>query len=67
MKEATSLEKEPSLFSIGERSVMEKGIWTLIIPSAPATSQRGYRWAGRVREEVWNACETLAEKRRVRE
>jgi hypothetical protein len=32
---------------------MEKGTWTQIMPSAPATSQRGYRWAGCVWEEVW--------------
>jgi hypothetical protein len=32
---------------------MEKGTWALIIPSVPATSQSGYRWAGRVWEEVW--------------
>jgi hypothetical protein len=32
---------------------MEKGMWTLIMPSAPATSQSGYRWVGCVWEEVW--------------
>jgi hypothetical protein len=34
-------------------SVMKKGTGTLIMPSAPATSWSGYRWAGHVWEEVW--------------
>jgi hypothetical protein len=32
---------------------MKKGIWTLIMPSVPATSWSGYRWAGSAWEEVW--------------
>jgi hypothetical protein len=32
---------------------MEKGTWTLVMPSAPATSQSGWRWAEHAWEEVW--------------
>jgi hypothetical protein len=38
IQEAESLEKVQSLFSIRERSVMEKDTWTLIMLLAPATS-----------------------------
>jgi hypothetical protein len=33
---------------------MEKGTWTLIMPSSLATSQSRYRWAGCAWEEVWD-------------
>jgi hypothetical protein len=66
MLETVSLEKEPSLFSICEQSVMEKGTWTLIIPLAPATSQRGYRWLAGFGKRCGNAYEMLGKKRRLR-
>jgi hypothetical protein len=36
---------------------MEKGTWTLIMPSVPATSLSGYRWAGGAWEEIWDSAE----------
>lgn len=47
-------EKDPKRCSIWDRSWSEKGTWTLIKPSAPATSRSGARIAGWW-ERVWAA------------
>ena len=57
MKLSGLAEKEPRRFSIWERSCREKGAWTQMTPSVPATSLRGQTRSGegfrdRVREEM---------------